>query len=109
MLAAILFISNPDQAKYKEKINTELKPAVMDVIKKHSKSKFVSDLFSNHIDNVIERQIIVDNYVFFSVCKIKISEDEIKPLGIGVLNHVFLFVDQENLREAYAKKFINNL
>lgn len=92
VLLLLMFILNPDTKQHKEKVLTELKPAVMKYLKGDSQivNFLTATLLANYIEEMLVEQIHVDNYYIFSITK---SKD--KTIGIGILGNVFLFVSEE--------------
>jgi len=111
VLIAILILSfmfNPDATKHREKAVSEIRPMLVEHLEKKATSKlllfFTGKYISSQIDTMIENQITVENYYFFSLTKAKEGSGGEKTIGIGVLNNVFLFIDRKEVIKNLEKE-----
>ena len=112
VVLATFVLTCPDKQRHVEAINDEFVTAVDQQMNESSSSeddeedssfedgmRFVtSSVVGGLFKGVMEQQLMVKNYVVFSLGQVNASEGR-KTLSVGICNHVFTLVSSEDLAE----------
>ena len=99
----IAAITNPPAEAHKTKIKSEVR-ALVDSVTHMADTPFsgLTGLITNTaIDLGFDQAIVVDNYVFFSICRIKFAAID-QPIGMGIFGNVFLFKSLNEVVKGWA-------
>ena len=94
-IAGVCVVSCPKYDDHSQIINREVDRVIKEKISENAKSDsdkviswFASALCSKISEYLIEDNLIVDNYILFSVGKISLGDEE-KIISIGALNYIY--------------------
>lgn len=103
LIAAIL--TNPSQDRHREIIKSKIKSHVERTIKEYTTTENPWEKFGQAlgmafvgviVDKLVDNLITSDNYVLFSLTKVKIL-GETRVIGIGIFGKVFIFKDLKDI------------
>ena len=105
-IAGVCVVSCPKYDDHSQTINREVDRVIKEKISENAKSDsdkviswFASALCSKISEYLIEDNLIVDNYILFSVGKISLGGEE-KIISIGALNYIYT-----DLKDAIDKEW----
>ena len=98
-IVVIAAITNPDKAMHREAVKDEVKELVRDEIGDSDIESFFGKIIVGALlDTFVEQAITVDNYLVFSLSKMRIDNKD-KVIGIGLFGHVFVSFNRDDLLE----------
>ncbi len=110
LLFVVAFFTNPNENFHKTNIKQRVYQELnIDTTQRETNN--LIDLFTTFgnsfgksmVDKTVNNLLTVDNYYFFSLTRVS-YQDENKIIGIGAFNHIFLFVNLEQLVKEQQKQ-----
>lgn len=120
IIAAILIISCPTESDHKEAMEETAMININDSSENYNNLNLstnnnlsdnfkanISDFIKKYMDDYFSQSLHVDNYLFFSVGKIRVFHDKKIAVSFGILGHVYTI--NKTLLNNFFTEFINSI